>query len=47
MGEAWPSPGEQIRRYTAERVTLAGSAAWTGHSLGRDEVLALAQDCVR
>ena len=38
--------GEQIRRYTAERVTLAGSAAWTGHSLGRDEVLALAQDCV-
>ena len=38
--------GEQIRSYAAERVALAGSAAWTGHALPRAEVLALAESCM-
>lgn len=36
----------EIRRYTAERVALAGHAAWTGHALSRDAVLALAEACI-
>ncbi|MCG6965136.1 MAG: C45 family peptidase [Chromatiaceae bacterium] len=37
---------DQIRRYTAERVALAGSAQWTGHALPRAAVLALAEACI-
>ncbi len=37
---------DDIRRYTAERVTLAGSEVWTGHAMGRRAVLALAEACV-
>ena len=29
---------EQIRRYTEERVALAGSALWTGHAMRREAV---------
>lgn len=35
-----------IRAYAAERVALAGGAAWTGRELSRREVLALADACV-
>ncbi len=38
--------GDEIRRYTAERVALAGGAAWTGHAMHRDAVLALAEACI-
>jgi isopenicillin-N N-acyltransferase like protein len=37
---------DDIRRYTAERVELAGAAGWTGHELSRQEVLSLAEACV-
>ncbi|MCB1901160.1 C45 family autoproteolytic acyltransferase/hydolase [Cognatazoarcus halotolerans] len=37
---------EQIRRYTEERVALAGSALWTGHAMRREAVLALAEACI-
>ncbi|MBT0960021.1 C45 family autoproteolytic acyltransferase/hydolase [Denitromonas iodatirespirans] len=37
---------DEIRRYTAERVALAGSAVWTGHAMERDAVLALAEACL-
>ena len=37
---------DEIRRYTAERVALAGSAVWTGHALERAAVLALAEASV-
>ena len=37
---------DEIRRYTAERVALAGSAVWTGHAMHRDDVLALADACI-
>jgi len=37
---------DDIRRYTLDRVELAGSPGWTGHALSRDEVLALAEACV-
>jgi isopenicillin-N N-acyltransferase-like protein len=47
MGEAHGGAyRDDIRRYTAERITLAGSAAWTGHALSRDAVLALAEACL-
>lgn len=35
-----------IRDYAAERVALAGGAAWTGRELTRREVLALADACL-
>ena len=35
-----------IRKYTDERVALAGSAVWTGHAMSRDAVLALAEACI-
>ena len=38
--------GDDIRRYTAERVALAGSAVWTGHAMEREAVLALAESCI-
>lgn len=38
--------GEAIRRYTAERLALCASPAWTGHPLPHDEILALAQECL-
>ena len=38
--------GDDIRRYTAERVALAGSEVWTGHAMDRRAVLALADACV-
>lgn len=37
---------DEIRRYTAERVALAGSTLWTGHALPRAAVLALADACI-
>lgn len=37
---------DEIRRYTDERVALAGSAVWTGHAMDRDAVLALAESCI-
>lgn len=37
---------EDIRRYTEDRVELAGSPGWTGHALSRAEALALAEACV-
>ncbi len=37
---------DDIRRYTEERVALAGGAGWTGHDLPQDEVLALGEACV-
>lgn len=37
---------DDIRRYTAERVDLAGAVGWTGHDLSRKEVLSLAEACV-
>ncbi len=37
---------DAIRRYTEGRIRLAQSDTWTGRSLSREEVLALAQACV-
>ena len=37
---------DDIRRYTDERIALAGSAVWTGHAMDRAAVLALAEACV-
>ncbi|TVT51164.1 MAG: hypothetical protein FHP92_15905 [Denitromonas halophila] len=37
---------DDIRRYSAERVALAGSEIWTGHAMDRAAVLALAEACV-
>lgn len=37
---------DDIRRYTEERVALAGEAGWTGHALSQEEVLALGEACV-
>jgi isopenicillin-N N-acyltransferase-like protein len=37
---------DDIRRYAEERVTLAGGAGWTGHDLGREQVLSLGEACV-
>ncbi len=37
---------DEIRRYTAERVALAGRAAWAGRPLSRAQVLELARACV-
>lgn len=37
---------DEIRRYTRERVALAGSAGWTGHASSREEILALAEACI-
>lgn len=37
---------DDIRRYTAERIALAGSEVWTGHAMDRAAVLALAEACV-
>jgi isopenicillin-N N-acyltransferase like protein len=37
---------DDIRRYTEERVALAGSAGWTGHTIPQEEVLALGEACV-
>lgn len=42
-GEAFRSA---IRAYAAERVALAGGAAWTGRELSRRDVLALADACL-
>ena len=41
-----PTYADDIRRYTEERVSLAGEAGWTGHTLTRDEVLSLGEACV-
>jgi isopenicillin-N N-acyltransferase-like protein len=38
--------GDLIWRFAKERVELAGSQSWTGRSIGRDEVLALAEACL-
>lgn len=47
MGEAHGTAfRDDIRRYTASRVALAGSAAWTGEARSEREVLALAEACV-
>ncbi len=35
-----------IRRYSEERVALAGSAGWTGHELAREDIIALGEACV-
>ncbi len=40
------SCGEDIRRYTADRVALAGTEAWTGHPRTRAQVRALAEACM-
>lgn len=37
---------DDIRRYTTERVALAGSETWTGHAMDTDAVLALAEACI-
>lgn len=38
--------GDEVRRYTAGRVALAGSEAWAGQAMDRAAVLALATDCL-
>jgi isopenicillin-N N-acyltransferase-like protein len=38
--------GDSIWRFAQERVELAGGEAWTGRSLGRKQVLALAEACL-
>ena len=37
---------DDIRRYTEERVKLAGNGQWSGHVLTREELLAIAEACV-
>ena len=38
--------GDEIRRFTEERVRLCGSLEWTGRELPREAVIALAEACV-
>ena len=37
--------GDEIRRFTEERVRLCGSPEWTGRELSRDAIIALAEAC--
>ncbi|MDG2907864.1 MAG: C45 family autoproteolytic acyltransferase/hydrolase [Acidimicrobiales bacterium] len=47
MGDAHGTAyADEIRAYADERVRLAGSGDWSGGSLDRDGVLALAEDCI-